>query len=178
LTAGTPDSNGAQANFIGRVQLLSIATPPDVRVIVEMTDVRCLPTNTAAACQVPGTANTSWGPDYTGQLEAVIGFRLSDHFNDPSTGFNKAGTTAVVPLRAAVPCQTTPSPVNIGMTCGVNTTANAVWGTGAVIGNRRMVFEIPQSAPGGGVKIFDGGSTSTAGAPNATLYAVPGVFQP
>jgi hypothetical protein len=178
LSVGTPDSNGAMANFIGRAQVITLASPPDVRVRVDLTDVRCLPTNTSPACMVPGAPNAFWGPDYTGQLQVVVGFRLTDHYNDPGTGFTAAGTTALVPLKATVQCASTPTATNIGMPCGVLTTANAVWGAGAVVGGRRMDFEIPQSEPGGGIRIFDGGSSSTAGDPSATLFAQPGVFLP
>ena len=178
LQVGTPDANGSGANFVGRVQINS--QPTDVQVALSVTDVRCYPGNASPACNLPGGGNTTLagGQDYGGQLELVIGFRLTDHYNDPTTGFNRAGTTKLVQLRVPVQCQTTATPNTIGNPCSVTTTVNAVWGSGAVVANRRMDFEIPQTEPGGGIQVFDGGSTNTAGSADATLFLEPGVFVP
>ena len=178
LQVGTPDNNGAQANLIGRVQIT--AQPSDVAVALSVTDVRCYPGNSTPACNLLGGANSTLagGQDYGGQLELVIGFRLTDHYNDPTTGFTRAGTSKLVQLRVPVQCQTTATPNNIGNPCSVNTTVNAVWGTGAVVANRRMDFEIPQTEPGGGIQVFDGGSTNVAGSSDAGLFLEPGVFVP
>src|SRR5690349_25098561 len=45
LTTGTPDVNGAPANMVGYLRL--VAVPGDMNIVSNITDVRCLPAETA-----------------------------------------------------------------------------------------------------------------------------------
>jgi hypothetical protein len=171
LTAGEPTVNGAPAQFIGFVLLKVIGSPNnDVQIQSNLTDIRCQ--TGASPC---GPANSLDGPDYTGQLQLLFGQQVTDHGNGPSS-FTTAGTVVAVPFPVTIPCVSTTS-ATIGSTCSVNTTMNAQV-PGWVVSGRRAEFEIPQGTPGGGIQVFDGGSTGVAGSSGATLFAESGVFLP
>jgi hypothetical protein len=167
LTVGSPDANGAPANGVANVLLKVKATSPeDVIIQSTGTDVRCLPGGPATACS---TANATDGPDYTGEVQGNATIRISDHYNGP--GLNEAATVTDIPFPVNGTCTATAA-TNIGATCGVNTTANAVV-PGSVKDTQRGIVEITQ------LQIFDGGTdglvSTTA---DNTLYAVQGIFIP
>ncbi len=159
LTVGAPDANGAPANSAGSVKFIAVvgnaSTPADeadLKIQVSMTDVRKKTDLT----------------DYTGQLQLLPTFRITDRLNgsapvDPGTG-------ADVPYPVTVPCTVT-AVTTIGSTCALNTTADAVT-PGLMVEGKRMVFETSQ------VKVFDGGSDGLAGTGGNTLFAIQGVFVP
>ncbi len=149
VTVGTPDSNGAPAASIGSVTA-SVLSPADVRLVASITDVR---------------KKSDLSP-YTGQLQATIPLRITDHTNGPSLSDPATGDTSV---SFAIPCSGG-SPT-VGSTCSITTTANAVV-PGAVVGGSRANWEIKN------VQVFDGGSSGTAGAPDATLFADQAIFEP
>ncbi len=166
LTIGTPDNNGAGAQSIGSVLLNVIPTAPeDVQITSSGTDIRCFPATSATVCN---SANAADGPDYSGQLQGNATIRISDHYNGPS--LNQAATVTDIPFPVNGTCANTAS-TSIGGSCSVNTTANAVV-PGSVKNTQRAVVEISQ------LQIFDGGSTGTAGAADATLFSVQGIFIP
>ena len=169
VTAGTPDVNGVGSNFIGNVNLLALSN--DVQIRMQVSDVRCLPPTAAGVCSVP---NAGAGPDYTGQLQLQVGLRVTDHRNGMS--LNQTGTIIDFPFQAAVPCQSS-AQTNFGSLCPLVTTFNTVV-PGMVLSNQRMSFEIPQGSQFGGIQVFDGGQTGTAGSTGATLFAETGVFVP
>jgi hypothetical protein len=183
LTVGTPDVNNNMANFIGRVLIQANPFSGNIQLTWRLSDVRCLVGNPSPACFTAGSgnldaSNNPTAPDYAGQLELVVGFQITDHFNDPGTGFTAAGTTDLIPASATVQCPPGNNNTAVGSTCSGTTTLNAIWGAGATVNSERMVFEIPQGVPGGGIRVFDGGSSSTAGAADKTLFAEPGLFLP
>jgi hypothetical protein len=182
LTVGTPDNNAAGANSIGSILLRAI--PGNVAINANITDVRCLPGESACDTVNPNAAD---GPDYTGQLQAVIGLRITDHYNSPAATPTTATTidfSFPVPLNCGttLPFTGNPPGQTIGSTCRVATTMNAIMaGMGlpnAVLAGNRTVFEIPQRTAPGGIQVFDGGALGVAGASDATLYMEPAVFVP
>jgi hypothetical protein len=160
LTTGTPDANGQQAQFIGSFRQVVMAgntsTPltdeADVHLFADLTDVR----------------NAGTLTDYEGQLQARATVRITDRSNgDPA---NEAGTGPLFNFNVPVSCLATPSET-IGSACSVATTADTIT-PGAVTEGKRAIWEMEQ------VRVFDGGSTGTAGAGDATVFAVQGVFVP
>ncbi len=80
-------------------------------------------------------------------------------------------TAQDTPFRVTVPCAATAS-TTIGSTCSVNTTADAVLGSGAIKEGRRSIWQLGQ------VRVYDGGPDGVASTQDNTLFAVQGVFAP
>jgi hypothetical protein len=159
LTVGTPDSNGPDARSIGSVRFSGMVGNPatdadeaDTRVTMSMTDVR----------------NRSGLTDYTGQLQLDTTIRVTDRNNGPSV----VGTGQDIPFRVTVPCTGTGGTTDVGSTCSVNTTADAVAGAGAVTEGMRSIWSLGQ------VRVNDGGADGVAATAPNTLFAVQGVFVP
>lgn len=166
LTVGTPDANGAAARSVGsvlyRAQVNASPAPNDVLIDVRTTDVRC---KTAPATTCAG-ANAAAGPDYAGELRETANLRITDHDYSPSD----SGTTQDTPFPATVPCAPT-ADVQVGSTCALSTSANSLI-PGAVTTGDRAIWGIGQ------VQLFDGGSSGVAGASDATIFEVQGLFIP
>jgi hypothetical protein len=156
LTVGTPDANGVQANSIGSVSYRAIgsgpSTQPDVSVVVSIADVR-------------RAGDLS---DYTGELQLRGSLRITDRLN--GVAGDEAGTVQDTELPAAIPCAATES-ASIGASCHLSTTVNSLT-PGAVVGGKRAIWQF------GAVQIYDGGTSGTAGAPDAQLFESQGLFVP
>jgi uncharacterized repeat protein (TIGR01451 family) len=163
LTVGTPDANGAAANSAGWVRLHEIGeTPPidpnngdqaDIGLQLNLTDVREKSTLSA----------------YGGEVRAEMALRLTDQHNSPSGAASATVTDTTLSFDAS--CVGMAGPINIGSTCAISTTAEALI-PGMVTERRRAIWEL------GRVRVFDGGADGdTATGPN-TLFAVQGVFVP
>jgi muconolactone delta-isomerase len=150
LTVGTPDANGQAARSIGSVRY--DVMPGDVRIAVSITDVR----------------NKGDLSDYTGQLQADQTLRITDLQNGPSQ--DEAGTTQDIRFPVSVQCAAS-ADTTVGSTCAVSTTADAVV-PGSVSAANHTIWQLGQ------VQVFDGGSSGTAGAPDARLFEDQGVFVP
>jgi uncharacterized repeat protein (TIGR01451 family) len=159
LTVGTPDTNGAQSNFVGGVQFNVLAN--DVRMRVNISDVRC--GTSTATC---GAANVSSGADYTGQLQIIHDLRITDLLNPSASPATVTDTS----FPATVPCGQTASAV-IGGSCALDTTANALM-PGSVQAGNRAVWELGQ------VRVNDGGPDGVVSTTPNGLFAVQGVFVP
>ena len=114
VTSGSPDSNGAAANFSGSVRLrvctgAGPACPgSDVAILATLSDVRCQPGVTASACALP---NDVAGPDYTGELGLELSLRLTDRRNAYTPGGETdQGTVEDVTLPATISCRRPPAP--------------------------------------------------------------------
>jgi hypothetical protein len=160
LTTGTPDANAQAAQFVGNVRLTTLVgdtTTPvdeaDVNIGVSATDVR----NRDASLS-----------DYQGELQLRLPLRITDSANGDAG--NEQATVQDTTLDVAVPCIPTPLDT-IGSACNVTTTADTV-APGAVTEGKRSIWETNQ------LKLYDGGSTGQAGAPDATVFATQGVFVP
>jgi hypothetical protein len=172
LTVGEPTVNGAAANSVGFVKItvkVGVVGPPedsDVLIVSSGTDVRC-----KAGVATCGSANALDGPDYTGQLQGTAQIRISDHWNAVAAGGGPDPATVIdIPFPVTASCVATATNT-IGGTCSANTSANAVV-PGSVLDGKRAVVEIGQ------IQINDGGASGTAGAADATLFAVQGIFIP
>jgi hypothetical protein len=139
----------------------------DAKFIASITDVRCKAGTTAC-----GTANAAGGPDYTGELQAGVIIRVTDHFNAPSPGGGSdPGTVVDLPLPVNMPCTATPS-TSIGAACSVNTTFDTVVPTDMVRDGKRAVVAIGQPL------VRDGGPDGVMNTSPNTLFAVQGYFVP
>jgi hypothetical protein len=168
LTLGTPDANGAGANSTGFLLVsVRVASPEDLLLKANITDVRCKAGTSASVC---GSANAADGADYSGELQGNTTLRISDHYNGPS--LTEAATVTDLPLPVNVSCASTTS-TTIGGTCTVDTSANAVQ-PGAIPdgGVSRAVVELAQ------IQVKDGGADGQAATADNTLFAVEGVFVP
>jgi hypothetical protein len=191
LTVGTTDANGypssssafAKINVCpsGNTTTGICSTPTmsgeDVRIESKGTDVRC-------RVGGPTQTNCEGGAlsDYTGQLQGNATIRITDHHNCLGAGGTGCtGDTATVsdlPFPVNGQCAANPAnngtftgPLAIGGTCTTLTSANATV-PGAVVPAKRANVEITQ------ILIFDGGQGGVAGAPDATLFGVQGIFIP
>ena len=70
-----------------------------------------------------------------------------------------------------VPCTPTGGPANLGATCAVTTSFDAVT-PGAIPEGKRAVWELAQ------LKVSDGGSDGDADTAPNTLFATPGLLVP
>jgi hypothetical protein len=166
LTMGSPDANGAPANSVASILLkVKSTSPEDVLITSSITDVRCKPATAAAVCN---SANAADGPDYSGQIQGNATIRISDHYNGPN--LNEAATVVDIPFPVNGACANNVA-TNVGGTCTVNTTANAVV-AGSVKDTQRGVIEIGQ------LQISDGGADGQVASPDNTLFEVQGIFIP
>jgi hypothetical protein len=164
LTLGGPESNGKPANFTGFVRYKSLpgntGTPTvdeaDVALTVQLTDV--LRQGTLA--------------DYDGELSLKTTIRRTDRENSPHPGGAGAGTVSFHWLRATVPCVPTLTDPNVGATCALSTTFDALV-PGSVTENKRTVWGVDT------VQVEDGGADNDAETlGDNTLFATQGVFVP
>jgi TolB protein len=161
LTVGTPDANGQGVNAIGSVLMkaFSCASCPgpgpnaDVTLELSITDVR----------------QKSDLSDYTGQLRADASLRITDRNNTPNPGPGP-GTVSDTHFPFTVPCTATAS-ATTGSTCAVSTSVNAVT-PGALVATQRAIWQLGQ------IQVYDGGTSGTAGASDATLFMDQGIFIP
>jgi hypothetical protein len=145
LTVGTPDANGFGSNFTGSVNytvvptnLLNEIEEADIKLDVSMTDIRNKPS----------------GTDYVGRVLVSADLRITDQNNAAETP--ETGTVQTFKYEFPVDCTATGA-TNIGSTCVVHTTADAVIPS-SVIENKRTVWDLGQ------VTVKDAG-------PNGTGYA-------
>ncbi len=162
LTIGSPDANGAPANFSGSIKYVVVpgvpATPADeadVTITASLTDVR----------------RSSDLADYTGELLGVTTIRITDRSNDNGISLTAPGTVQETDFSFTLPCAPTAS-TTIGSACSLSTTADAVI-PGAVPEGKRSVWAM------GPVQVFDGGPDGDADTPAGnTLFATQGIFVP
>jgi hypothetical protein len=107
--------------------------------------------------------------DYTGELEARMSLRITDRLNGPAQ--NEPGTVTDTPFTFAVPCVATGGTGNIGATCSLATTADALV-PGLIVETKRTIWEI------GDVLLRDGGPDGVAATQNNALFARQGIFVP
>jgi Tol biopolymer transport system component len=165
LTVGTPDANGAAANSTG--SMLIKVTASDIITKLTITDVRCRPGTDASVC---GTPNAAGGPDYTGEIQANMTIRITDHYNGPA--LNEAATVQDLPNPISATCAST-GDTSLGSTCTVTACATCVGPPRSDIPGQRTVVGISQ------VGVYDGGSdglASTSG--DNTLFMNQGIFIP
>jgi hypothetical protein len=162
VTVGIPDANGLGAGFTGRINLKSLGESPintgngdqaDVNIKATLTDVR---------------KTTSPYADYTGELQGQLVLRITDRTN--GAALDQSATVTDVPFSFTIPCQATADP-NVGSTCAVTTTADAVM-PGAVTEGKRTIWELETA------QVLDGGSDGVASTGGNTVFATQGLFTP
>jgi hypothetical protein len=160
LTFGTPDSNAHPLNATGTARYAVVAGAPggvddsDVNFDLSLSDVR-----------VDGGTNA----DYSGELRASAVIRITDRANGTP---ERQATVTDIPLGVTVPCTPTGGAADIGATCAVVTSFDAVT-PGAVPEGKRSVWEL------GKLAVYDGGADEDADtAGDNTLFAAPGIFVP
>ena len=160
LTVGSPDANGQAANSTSELTLKVVGESPinpangdqaDVDITAQITDVRL----------------SSDLSDYTGELEGVIGLRITDRLNGPAGATPATVTDAS--LRFVFACAATPA--SIGGQCNVATTVDTIT-PGLVTEGKRSVWQLSD------VKIYDGGPDGDADTADNTLFAAQGLFTP
>jgi hypothetical protein len=175
LTVGTPDANGAPAKSVGFLRLgVVVGTPggvddADVTFAVTVTDVRC-----KAGVATCAAANTAGGADYTGEIQATVELRITDRYNGVAPGGGTDAATGDKTFQVTVPCGATSTPTNIGSTCDLTTTADAVYGDPSIVKEgQRAIWQLGQ------VDVYDGGADGDVDtAAGNTLFATQGVFVP
>ena len=180
-TVGTLDANGFPAQSVGfvRIDVINGSTASeDDRVEVRITDVREL-----AAPANDYDPNPS-GPDMTllAQPGVTTGppagtIRLTDHRNIGPGPVGGAGTTVDFGLPIPVDCTPTPSPPDIGSTCAVKTSFNAIL-PGFVKFDPMNPDRNRQTIELGQVQVYDAGPDKMPGTSDDTLFAVQGIFNP
>ena len=106
--------------------------------------------------------------DYTGELRAVIGLRITDRYNGES--FQIPATAEDTPFAFNLTCSATAG--SEGGACNVATSADAVT-SDLVLEGKRTVWELGQ------LQVFDGGADGDADTTgDNTLFAVQGLFAP
>ncbi len=160
LTVGTADANGQSPDFSGFVRLKTIVGDPgtgadeaDVAFTVQASDVRRRPSLV----------------DYTGELEARLGLRLTDKRNGASA--TDSATVQDFAVSFAVPCTATGAAA-VGADCSVSTSSDALT-PGGVVESTRAIWQLGQ------VQVFDGGPDDAAATTSGnSLFAVQGLFVP
>ena len=158
LTTGTPDANGFPPNMAGLLRLDSIVGNPmtaadeaDIGIRLTVTDVRY---------------GGDPALDFPYKLYVLrLSMRLTDKDNG-CCGF-PATLRDDVPLNAEAPCTETADP-NVGSSCAVTTTADAVV-LGMVREGRRGIWQMREP-----VRVFDAGPD--ANGVDATLFLTQGLF--
>jgi hypothetical protein len=108
--------------------------------------------------------------DYTGELRARVDLRITDKLNG-ATG-NDSATVSDTPYGFTIPCTATGGTANIGSSCSLTTSADALTG-GTVLETRRTIWQL------GAIEVLDGGSDGDGDtAAGNTVFLRQGVFIP
>jgi hypothetical protein len=157
LTMGSPDANGVGANGNGSVTMVAVqgnaattADEADLKLKTSVLDVR----------------NQAGLSDYTGQLKVTTNLRIVDRDNGPDL----AGVVQDTPYSFTVPCATTGA-TNIGSTCSVDTTADALV-PNTIKEGVRSIWQLGQ------VDVYDGGADGVASTNPNTRFLSQGIFVP
>jgi hypothetical protein len=160
LTVGTFDANGASAASVGFARMAVVVGNPattadeaDVALTARITDVR----------------NQGDLSDYTGELQASFGVRITDRYNLPSK--SDAATVEDLQFAFTIPCAATAGSTDIGGSCSLTTSADAVT-PGVIRESTRTIWQLDQA------HVFDGGADGDVDTAPNTLFAVQGVFVP
>jgi hypothetical protein len=128
--------------------------------------VRCKPATTAC-----GSANTTGGRDYTGDLQMNSTIRITDHNNATAPGGGTDPATVVdIPFPINLSCAGT-SDTSIGGSCSVTSSPVGV-GSPESSHPDRAVMEISQ------FEVLDGGADGFMGTTPNTRFAAQGIFIP
>jgi uncharacterized repeat protein (TIGR01451 family) len=160
LTVGSPDANSRTASMTGVARFASVlgntgtpADEADVKITISATDVRDRTTLN----------------DYTGELQSRMVLRVTDRRNG-LTGID-SGTVTDVPYIFTVPCAATGGTANIGATCSLSTTADAIT-PNTVAETKRTIWQVQD------INLLDGGPDGDAETADNTVFLRQGIFIP
>jgi hypothetical protein len=177
LTMGTPDANGAGAQFVGSLTFKVVTDNPgtgadeaDVRVTATLSDVRCKFT---VDPEEPGTegfpCRAGEMADYTGEIQGNPLVRITDTRNGYEA--NRPGTGQDVRFPFTIPCAATSSDL-VGASCAVSTTFDSVV-PGAIAGGARAIWAVQRA------DVHDGGVDGVASTQaNNGPFVTQGIFVP
>jgi hypothetical protein len=163
LTVGTPDANGQAANSVGLLTTKVLTEAPidltngdqsDVQFTIAITDVR----------------NKATLADYTGELRASFGLRLTDRNNGTDSVLFHPATAVDSAFGFSFPCTATGA--GVGSTCSASTSADAVV-PGSTPEFKRAVWQLGQ------VQVYDGGADGDGDSTgDNTLFMTQGLYAP
>ena len=160
LTIGTNDANAKAVNMTGVMRFTTIVGNPstsadeaDVAITFRATDIR----------------NRTALTDYTGELQGRVLLRVTDRLNG-ATG-TEAATVTEVSYTVTVPCVPTGGTADVGATCSLNTTADAIT-PGTVTETKRTIWQMQD------VVVLDGGPDGDAETADNTVFLRQGIFVP
>jgi uncharacterized repeat protein (TIGR01451 family) len=162
LTVGTPDANGRASNSTGSVELRVL--PGDLSTPADEADV-------AFALNITDVRRQSDLADYTGGVQGSSILRITDRWSgSPGPGGSDSATVVDLTFPLSATCTATASP-DIGSTCSLNTTFDAVV-PGALAEGRRAIWQFGQFV------VTDGGSDGNVSTSPNTVFARQGIFVP
>ena len=162
LTVGAPDANGKPVTSTGSVKLKVTGETPIDSGNGDQADVQL----TASLTDVRKKADLT---DYTGELRAEFGIRITDRNNGPAADIPATVIDSTFAFNMA--CAATGGAE--GGTCNATTTVDAVMGANLAREGKRAAWEVSK------VRVFDGGADGDADtADDNTLFAVQGIFVP
>jgi hypothetical protein len=141
----------------------------DVGITLSVNDVRCLPAALPLACSQENAAGYM---DYAGSLQALLFLTITDRYNLPAPAGRDSGTTQEIRHEIDVDCLPTGSDPDIGSTCSVQTTADALV-PGTIAEGRRANIQLGQ------IEVFDTGEDGRPGTGGLSYpFLRQGVFVP
>jgi hypothetical protein len=123
----------------------------------------------AITFQATDIRNRTGLTDYTGELQGRVLLRITDRLNG-DTGRDSA-TTTEVSYTFTVPCAATGGTADVGATCSLNTTADAMT-PGTVTETKRTIWQMQD------VAVLDGGPDGDAQTADNTVFLRQGIFIP
>jgi Tol biopolymer transport system component len=164
LTVGTPETNGFGANATGRITMKVQTEAPINLTNGDQSDV-------SFTGQITDVRNKQTLTDYTGELRASFGIRLTDRMNGTNSVRFHPATAADASFGFSFGCTSTPS-ATVGSTCSIATSADAAV-PGITPEFKRAIWDIGQ------VEVYDGGADSDADTTgDNTLFMTQGLFAP
>jgi len=148
-----------QLTFTGKMMSAIVGNPgtpadeADVAITFQATDIRNRPALT----------------DYTGELQGRVLLRITDRRNGTTT--TDTATVTDVSYTFTAPCAATGGTTNVGATCSLNTTADAIT-PGTVTAAKRTIWQMQD------VAILDGGADGDADTADNSVFLRPGIFVP
>jgi TolB protein len=165
LTVGSPEANGLGANSIGRITMKVVTEAPIDLTNGDQSDV-------TFTGQITDVRDKQTLADYTGELRASFGLRLTDRMNGTDSVRFHPATAADATFGFSFGCTPTPSAPSVGSTCSVATSADAAV-PGITPEFKRSIWQLGQ------VEVYDGGADGdgdTTG--DNTLFMTQGLFAP
>jgi len=158
------DPNGAAGPYTSAGNGADTAAQPPCFPTTPSSDTACIAgTDVTEVAQIPGAMAGGTGTTFEGS-----GVRVTDSGSGPGENLPRT----VVDLGIPIPIDCLPTPTSAdGSTCGVNTTANALY-AGIVQDGNAAVWQI------GEIELEDSGPDGVRGNADDEVFAVQGVFVP